>query len=57
MAVDHILALAVRADEAAAVDLDLAALANDAELDRVPEEAAELFKHRRIVRCDAQTRP
>src|ERR1700739_1597593 len=44
-ALDDVLALAVRANHAAAVNLDLASLANQAELNRIPEEPAQLLKN------------
>ena len=54
-ALDDVHAFAVRADEAAAVDLDFVVLADKAELDRVPEQAAEFLQHFLIVdgRADA----
>src|SRR3974390_984062 len=55
MAVDHVHALAVAADEPAAVHLHFGSFADQPELDRVPEQTPELLQHFRIFnrRTDA----
>src|SRR5664279_1729479 len=45
MTLHDVLAFRMRADETAAVDLDLIVLTNHAELDGIPEQAAEFFEH------------
>src|SRR5580698_4722301 len=49
MSLDDIHALAVRTDQAAAVDLDFVILANQAELHGIPEQATKLLQYRGIV--------
>src|SRR6266567_7306228 len=44
-AVDDVLALAVRADDAATVDLDFSPLPDEPELNCIPEEAAQFLKN------------